>query len=64
MSLAGLDPGLVQGVKSEELGLAARRPAFGVLDTSRYNSLGKGPLAPWSDALERYLSRPGKEVQA
>ncbi len=64
LSLAGLDPGQVQGVKSEELGLAARRPAFGVLDTSRYNSLGKGPLAPWSDALERHLSRLGKEVQA
>ena len=41
----------VEPISSAELGLPARRPAYSVLDTSRYHDLGLPPLRPWREAL-------------
>jgi dTDP-4-dehydrorhamnose reductase len=42
-------------ITSREFGAAARRPAFSVLSTSAYHSLGLSPLRPWPEALTAYL---------
>jgi dTDP-4-dehydrorhamnose reductase len=50
LELAGLsDP--VEAISTASLGLAARRPAFSVLDCGRYRALGLAPLPPWRDSL-------------
>ncbi len=49
--LAGLSV-LVEPISTVSLGLAARRPAYSVLDGSRYSSLGLAPLPPWRESLE------------
>lgn len=41
----------VEAISTASLSLAARRPAFSVLDGSRYRALGLAPLPPWRDAL-------------
>ena len=41
----------VERIAAAELGLAARRPAYSVLDTSRYAQLGLPPLRSWREAL-------------
>jgi dTDP-4-dehydrorhamnose reductase len=41
----------VEAIGSAELSLAARRPPYSVLDTSRYHGLGLPPLRPWREAL-------------
>jgi dTDP-4-dehydrorhamnose reductase len=48
--LAGLSV-VVEAISTESLGLAARRPAYSVLDGSRYRSFGLKPLPPWRDSL-------------
>jgi dTDP-4-dehydrorhamnose reductase len=47
----------VEAITAESLQLPARRPAYSVLDTSRYVSLGLMPLRHWRDAL-RELAAP------
>lgn len=47
---AGIDAP-VERISSAELGAAARRPRYSVLDTRRYLSLGLPPLRPWREAL-------------
>jgi dTDP-4-dehydrorhamnose reductase len=47
----------VQAIRTEELGAAARRPAYSVLDNARYLGLGLTPLRPWREALRDMLSR-------
>jgi dTDP-4-dehydrorhamnose reductase len=48
--LAGL-PVLVEAISTASLHLAARRPAYSVLDGTRYRSLGLTPLPPWRESL-------------
>jgi dTDP-4-dehydrorhamnose reductase len=40
---------------SREYGAPARRPAYSVLATSSYSTLGLPPLRPWHEALAVYL---------
>ena len=56
LSLAGMDPEMVTPVSSEEYPRPARRPAWGVLDTSRLERRGVR-LSPWREALETYLRK-------
>lgn len=44
-------------ISSEELSGPARRPAYSVLDTSRYTAVTGHTPAPWQDALDRYTRR-------
>jgi dTDP-4-dehydrorhamnose reductase len=55
LALAGIDAP-VAAISAADLGLAARRPAYSVLDTSRYRELGMAALRPWPDALAASLS--------
>jgi dTDP-4-dehydrorhamnose reductase len=55
LALAGIDAP-VAAISAADLGLAARRPAYSVLDTGRYNGLGLAALRPWPDALAASLS--------
>jgi dTDP-4-dehydrorhamnose reductase len=55
LALAGIDVP-VAAISAAELGLAARRPAYSVLDTGRYRGLVLGGLRPWPDALAASLS--------
>ncbi len=45
----------VQAISSMEFAARARRPAFSVLDNSRYVQQGLAPLRPWPEALAAYL---------
>jgi dTDP-4-dehydrorhamnose reductase len=54
LALAGV-PASLEPISAEELGLPAPRPAFSVLDTSRYRDLGLVPLRPWREALAEHL---------
>jgi dTDP-4-dehydrorhamnose reductase len=60
MAAAALDiAGLhvpIQAIGTAELGAAARRPAYSVLDNERYRGLGLVPLRPWRDALREMLA--------
>jgi dTDP-4-dehydrorhamnose reductase len=47
---------LVSAISTEELNRPAPRPAYSVLDTSRYVSIAGAPLPDWRDALARYLA--------
>jgi dTDP-4-dehydrorhamnose reductase len=47
---AGIDVSC-EAIASAELAPAARRPAYSVLDNSRYLGLGLPPLRPWREAL-------------
>jgi dTDP-4-dehydrorhamnose reductase len=53
--LAGIQAPVAE-ITTAELKLAAKRPAYSVLDTSRYQSLGLPPLRPWADALAASLA--------
>ncbi|MFO1036861.1 MAG: dTDP-4-dehydrorhamnose reductase [Geminicoccaceae bacterium] len=58
LSGAGLDAGVV-ALASSDYPTRARRPAFSALDNSKAaQTLGR-ELAPWEDALERYLRAKG-----
>jgi dTDP-4-dehydrorhamnose reductase len=46
----------VEAITAESLNLPARRPAYSVLDTARYRSLGLPPLRHWREALPDLLS--------
>jgi dTDP-4-dehydrorhamnose reductase len=63
LALATLEIAGVRGVRvvpcpTAEMPRPAPRPAYGVLDCSKLAALRGRPLAPWRDALVRYLS-PG-----
>jgi dTDP-4-dehydrorhamnose reductase len=45
----------VEAITAAELGLPARRPAYSVLDTTRYRGLGQPPLRSWREALVECL---------
>jgi dTDP-4-dehydrorhamnose reductase len=55
LALAGIDA-TVAAISTAELGLPARRPAYSVLDTGRYQGLGLPALRPWPDALAASLA--------
>ncbi|MDZ4817805.1 MAG: dTDP-4-dehydrorhamnose reductase [Planctomycetota bacterium] len=61
--LAGMSV-TIEPISTAEYGAAAARPAYSVLDTTKYQrfaSLHGGPeLRPWGDALADYLSRIAK----
>ena len=59
LSMAGLDPDLVQPAKSVDFGLPALRPVYSVLDGRRLARLRGGPMPTWLDALKRYLKNTG-----
>lgn len=46
----------VEAISTASLGLAARRPAFSVLDTDRYRALGLASLPPWRESLRGLVS--------
>jgi dTDP-4-dehydrorhamnose reductase len=49
----------VDPISSAALGLRAPRPAYSVLSTERYLSLGGPPLRPWREALHDLVPRLG-----
>jgi dTDP-4-dehydrorhamnose reductase len=55
LAAAGLDAP-VAAIGASELKLAARRPAYSVLDTSRYRGLGLTRPRRWGDALAELVS--------
>ena len=49
----------VDPITSSQWGAAAARPAYSVLDCSKYHALpGVPPMPPWSKALAEYLRNP------
>lgn len=50
-SLRGLDPDLVRGVSTSEIGQIARRPAYSVLSSEKWRSAGLHEIHSWSEAL-------------
>lgn len=46
----------VKTISTEEFGAVAARPAFSVLDTVKYRSLGLSELPSWQQALQEYMS--------
>jgi dTDP-4-dehydrorhamnose reductase len=54
VSLAGLDPSCVTATTTEEFARPAKRPAWGVLDTTKLAGAGV-TLRAWEEALEEYV---------
>ncbi len=48
-------PELLEPCTSAEYPTPARRPAWSVLSTEKYEKLVGGPLPPWEDAIDRFL---------
>jgi dTDP-4-dehydrorhamnose reductase len=59
--LAGVRAGLAP-ITSREYGAAARRPAYSVLASPAYESLGLPALRPWQEGLATYLQERGRRV--
>ena len=51
VGLAGIDPGRIAPIGTEEYPTPARRPAYSVLGSERRESLGIDQLPPWRDSL-------------
>ncbi|MEW6114431.1 MAG: dTDP-4-dehydrorhamnose reductase [Thermodesulfobacteriota bacterium] len=61
LELSGIDHVRLETQTTEELGRPAPRPAYSVLDISRFAELVGSPLRHWEQALSAYLdSRPRK----
>jgi dTDP-4-dehydrorhamnose reductase len=56
---AGLKADLAS-ISSEAFGAPARRPRYSVLRNRRLELVGLDDLAPWQDALKRYLAERRK----
>ncbi len=56
-AVAGRDDVEVKPITSDHFRSAARRPAYSVLGTDRYDSLGMGTLPHWQSSLRRYFRR-------
>jgi dTDP-4-dehydrorhamnose reductase len=63
LDLAGHGDVGVAPIDSAALGRPARRPAYSVLDTSRYEKVTARPVRHYRDALVEYLARRGR-IQA
>lgn len=46
----------LEPITTEQFGARAPRPAFSVLDTSKYHALGGPPMPTWQTALAEYLN--------
>ena len=46
----------IEPITAAEYGAKAPRPAYSVLDTAKYHSLGGPPMATWQSALADYLN--------
>lgn len=46
----------IEEIRSADLSAPARRPAYSVLSSARYESLGLPPLRPWAEALREMLA--------
>jgi dTDP-4-dehydrorhamnose reductase len=57
ISRAGLKDVRVEPITTAELGRPAPRPAYSVLDNSRFVSIMGAPLRRWETALDHYLLR-------
>ena len=51
---AGLDVRM-ERITTQQFGAPAPRPAYSVLDTSKYHALGGPPMPHWSEGLREYL---------
>jgi dTDP-4-dehydrorhamnose reductase len=49
-------PNEVERIRAADLNLAARRPAYSVLDTARYHATGGPPMRGWPEALAASLA--------
>jgi dTDP-4-dehydrorhamnose reductase len=56
LAVAGVDA-RVTAIRTAELTLAARRPAYSVLSNARARGLGLAPLRPWDKAVADMLGR-------
>jgi dTDP-4-dehydrorhamnose reductase len=56
LAIAGIDVRATP-IRTAELTLAARRPAYSVLSNARAVALGVTPLRPWRDAIAEMLAR-------
>ncbi len=63
LDLAGRGGVAVDPIDSAALGRAAARPAYSVLDTSRYERVTGRPIRHFTEALAEYLNRRGR-IQA
>ena len=61
LAIAGIEAP-VAAITATQLALPARRPAYSVLDTSRYLALGLAPLPPWREALAECLATSAGRV--
>lgn len=59
--LAGV-PVRLEPTTTAELGRAARRPAYSVLDNARLRALGLDVMPPWEDGLRRFLEAVGERA--
>jgi dTDP-4-dehydrorhamnose reductase len=57
---AGLDRVRVEPITTRELGRPAPRPAYSVLDTSRFTTIAGYALRHWREALDEYFSVRGR----
>ena len=60
LDLSGYGDVGVAPIDSAALGRPARRPAYSVLDTSRYEKVTARPVRHYRDALVEYLARRGR----
>lgn len=63
LKYVGLEHVEVEPIKTEELGRAAPRPKYSVLSSRKFERLTQHRMAPWPDALKRYLEREGLLVK-
>ncbi len=57
--LAGLDPGMVVGKPSDELGRPARRLRYAVMEMAALKQAGLALPRPWQEALAEYVATLG-----
>ncbi len=55
LEAAGLDPGLVQPIKTGDLDLPAPRPAYSVLDGHKYERAVGRSMPPWGESVAAYV---------